>query len=585
MRFEGGGGAERRGMKRARSGVEGEGQRKRGKVLRRYGSGAGRDVFEGWGEGEGERVLGSSWGVSTPRTVALEHPRSMRAGKDQLDLSDMPPPASKSISQTQASEAGAEATMRSGVHTDSAPVEPNTADTARSFESTSSDSRMPDPTMSSRSRGSGEDVQDRNSMEDAGNFPKVNRDATTLETGEPSSSASLLSPSKTIIAEKGDPVVARIPENDSECDDEHSVVLPKHHTIDTVKPVVLLPDLSHEIEITDELSLPSHGPDTWSINQTTISKARKRKNEEIQADEPGSDDISIGLPKDQYQPRPSRSRSGRGTEEVLVPTDFSKRPEAIVKKKGRAKRSKTTAFHELRPKDEDDEEDDPIAYKPTMEAIEEIPTKKLEDRKDPAITENCDEPVMDAEPELEQDSKPVEKPTGKKKGRGRPRKEATEAPEDTGLGDTETNAPPNHTEQENPKDPVPAKKPKRGAKAKKAPAVAISEELVQDSEEELDDLDKMIRDSNNILRETQRSNTTSSISVEKVAPSTSPTKGNDPSPAKAIETPPETPRKADTPTQKGPDKHSPISSGKVAYRVGLSKRARIAPLLRIVRKA
>jgi hypothetical protein len=44
---------------------------------------------------------------------------------------------------------------------------------------------------------------------------------------------------------------------------------------------------------------------------------------------------------------------------------------------------------------------------------------------------------------------------------------------------------------------------------------------------------------------------------------------------------------AQTPTQdskKGPTQHSPLQSGKVAYRVGLSKKTRIAPLLKIIRK-
>lgn len=69
------------------------------------------------------------------------------------------------------------------------------------------------------------------------------------------------------------------------------------------------------------------------------------------------------------------------------------------------------------------------------------------------------------------------------------------------------------------------------------------------------------------------------------------------------ENPPETPKKSDsapkTPStapgaadtdasgkgaNKGPGKHSPISTGKVPYRVGLSRKARIAPLLKIVRR-
>jgi hypothetical protein len=37
-------------------------------------------------------------------------------------------------------------------------------------------------------------------------------------------------------------------------------------------------------------------------------------------------------------------------------------------------------------------------------------------------------------------------------------------------------------------------------------------------------------------------------------------------------------------TKKGPSQHSPLPSGKVPYRVGLSKRSRIAPLLRVIRK-
>lgn len=52
--------------------------------------------------------------------------------------------------------------------------------------------------------------------------------------------------------------------------------------------------------------------------------------------------------------------------------------------------------------------------------------------------------------------------------------------------------------------------------------------------------------------------------------------------------PPETPQKANgpsTPSKKGPGKHSPISStSKVPYRVGLSKKARIAPLLKIIKR-
>ncbi|KAF7588972.1 hypothetical protein BBP40_004974 [Aspergillus hancockii] len=70
------------------------------------------------------------------------------------------------------------------------------------------------------------------------------------------------------------------------------------------------------------------------------------------------------------------------------------------------------------------------------------------------------------------------------------------------------------------------------------------------------------------------------------------------SPLTTNENPPETPKKPShepkTPStstddsgkvsSKGPGKHSPISTGKVPYRVGLSRRARIAPLLKIVKR-
>jgi hypothetical protein len=71
-------------------------------------------------------------------------------------------------------------------------------------------------------------------------------------------------------------------------------------------------------------------------------------------------------------------------------------------------------------------------------------------------------------------------------------------------------------------------------------------------------------------------------------------------PLKINENPPETPKKTDREpkttgasnteeesgkmSSKGPGKHSPISTGRVPYRVGLSRRARIAPLLKVVKR-
>lgn len=66
------------------------------------------------------------------------------------------------------------------------------------------------------------------------------------------------------------------------------------------------------------------------------TRGRKRKSEETNTTDPlNSDDKAIGLPKERYQPRPSRRRATAVVEE---PIDFSVRPEKAAK----AKRTKTT---------------------------------------------------------------------------------------------------------------------------------------------------------------------------------------------------------------------------------------------------
>ncbi len=528
--------------------------------------------------------MASSWGLSTGQTVALEDAGlfpNMPGSRDKPGMSCMPPPTLRSTSQTQTSETNTVATSTDEDHARSMPSKPMATEGSGLFEPTSSESRMPDPTMSSRGRGEREQAPNMKTMKGSGIPPGLHRDPTTLEPVELSSSASALSPRKIITVDRIKHGPQILTEDGGIRDDETLPALAAHYTPEQVEPVIPSPELSHGHEETDELSFPSHGPETWSINQTTVSIARKRKNDNIPADEPGSDDIDIGLPKDQYQPRPSRSRSGRGAEEVIVPVDFSKRPEAAVKKKSRAKRSKTTAFHELLAKTEVDEEEDTIDYKPTMKAMEKIPTREFGKFEEAHSTKQRAENEVDED--TQPDPKPVTKSAEKKKQRGRPKKGVTEAPESKiprGIDSNETQL---DIDSEDVQHPASTRKAKTGTKAKQAP-LPISEELVRDSDDELCDVDNIISNSSKILRETQGSGTTPSL-VEKATTSASPTKIAAVAPAIAMETPPQTPRKADTPAQKGPDKHSPISSGKVAYRVGLSKRARIAPLLRIVRKA
>ena len=391
------------------------------------------------------------------------------------------------------------------------------------------------------------------------------------ELPEPSSSASVLSPSKTIAVDRGDGIFENL--------DAPSTALPVHHIPETINPMVLLPQNSFGVEENDELSLPTHGPETWSINQTSCAKAQKRKSnaEAAPPPEPGSDDLGIGLPKDQYQPRPSKSRSGRGGEEVIEPVDFSKRPEAVAKKKSKSlKRSKTTALDALTPKTEDhgsqEEHNHEISH-PTFkdsgaapEQIPKLPHDQVVEKK--KISEDHEKKALVA-------PKTSEKPVSTKKQRGRLKKEPVAKISDEKTIDTQ------HIEEissnKTPKPTVPSKKPKKGPKTKTTP-LPLSKETVNESDDELGDVDAMIHSPHKILQETD-GNGTLSRSDEKA-------RSKLPSPPPDAETvvPPQTPPKATSSASKGPDKHSPISSGKVGYRVGLSKRARIAPLLRIVKK-
>jgi hypothetical protein len=82
------------------------------------------------------------------------------------------------------------------------------------------------------------------------------------------------------------------------------------------------------------------------------------------------------------------------------------------------------------------------------------------------------------------------------------------------------------------------------------------------------------------------------VIIEEQSKDLIPAPADEPLPPTSAPEPPQTPSKPDTASVntpqnagKGPNKHSPISArGGVPYRVGLSKRARIAPLLKMVRK-
>ena len=345
------------------------------------------------------------------------------------------------------------------------------------------------------------------------------------------------------------------------------------HMSMTINPAVLLPAPTDTDSAQDELSLSVPEAASSSMAKPPRAPKMKRNADEEPLDELGSDDNTLGLPKEQYQPRPSKRRAGGGDNDIVVPTDFSKRPEAIAKNKRKTKRHKTTAFQELLPKDEDEDEEIKVEPDSRFE-IPEQKTRKLSTESDQPALERHDN-TEDIRPEAQIEPNQAPKSTGQKK-RGRPKKVVTNLSEETIVDEMEADHNYDGVETDEHIVSATAKKSRKKTKTKEtAPPIIDEQDNTNNSAPATQGDSEAPSANTNILNETNGN----------ISP-TNPTIQSSPSisPAKANSAPPETPHKPATPAPKGPDKHSPISSGKVAYRVGLSKRARIAPLLRMVRK-
>ena len=245
-----------------------------------------------------------------------------------------------------------------------------------------------------------------------------------------------------------------------------------------------------------------------------------------QTDELGSEEEIVGLPKEHYQPRPSRFRESGAADELVSAIDFSKRPESTAKTNTKLKRRKTdggaVVVHI----------DGPLSSSPDTF------NSKIKAAEIQQEGERNDEPDL-----------PSIKVSPQKRKRGRPKKSA--APSDS-----------------------PQKK----------------------------EVEPFQRDSTKPLQPTTTKpnlpSPTTSISVESspankplslplaVAPSVS-------LEAQSRGMEKENEREKDIEqdgTKKGPPENDPDSKkknnsgGRVAYRVGLSRKARIEPLLRVVRK-
>ena len=602
------------------------------KPLKTYGS-QGRDIFEFHGVSDGELDL------TSPKEPIFEESKQKRTqnmyGKpgasssiDTKDLelsgdstekrtlsgSSMPPPALKSTS-TEHPQGVDGATI----------LKPASDPGPFGLESLHSDENTPIATVPSQDQAGESDF----AGEGANTSRKRSSDEMEATNGqhtgltEPSSSASVFSPSKTIIVARKSLSFSSARE-DCVIEDQ---IMPLHSNTQILTEICdhagPLPRQVQNDELLDELSLL-----VPTASVTRKCQVKTQKNSEFpdqRGDELDSDDNAIGLPKDNYQPRPSKSRSSNGNGELLIPADYSNRPEAVSRKKRKLSRRKTTAFHELLPKEELEEEEDEAVNQAGFEAAK---SEALEPRTEPnkPHSENRNEAETDQgliERELESIGKTTgstkqrgrpkkvamieslghetsehedqaqpagpmtevfilqnemgpqlaKQPTESKKQRGRPKKEAAEtfkgkAPE---ANDASIER---DVESEKPNHPTTAKQIRKKGRNVGGP-IAISEELIQDSDDDCDAADSGGIVPNGVLEETQ-GNMIPSKPSEKTATS--------PSTSKSKSVQPETPPKQVS-VSKGPDKHSPISSGKVSYRVGLSKRQRIAPLLRIVRKS
>ncbi|KAL6719442.1 hypothetical protein ACLMJK_003682 [Lecanora helva] len=531
-------------LKRATTSVE---KPKAKRILKKYGTEARADIFDFHGDSDEDAKLGtksersqkqpaSSWTDSSGDTIVLQPSDSLeshsKVGRRKQDMDRMLPPDFKSSMSAQ----------RKSSDTEILPSVQDATTSSRFISSTPTSAEY-DQSISSA-------------------YPN-------------SSVPTNCSPSRLTAVGGNDAITNRTNRAELAIGEESIAVESAAHLPQTVTPVVLLPETSCRLEDHDELSFSSHGPETWSINQTSCLKAQEQKKAVApQPLEPGSDDLAIGLPKDQYQPRPSRSRSGQGVEDVIIPTDFSKRPETMAKKKSKsAKKSKIRASDDFVPNGEghEDREACHTELPETKSELAQVDAPRSPKMLPDGPSEKKD--VSKAEQKSPPDPGPDPKKSGEtKKQRGRPKKEATaKPPKEKCDAPCDADIAQNHVEVSA------TNHPKSGKKSGQAPQT-LSKEIVHDSDDDFDDVDdapsrnpQKGSDNNSIHSKSRKDEK----DEEKEVPPLAPEKTTDP---------PQTPQKAEPPASKGLEKHSPISNGKVAYRVGLSKRARIAPLLSIKRK-
>ncbi|KAI9821947.1 MAG: hypothetical protein M1827_002529 [Pycnora praestabilis] len=389
------------------------------------------------------------------------------------------------------------------------------------------------------------------------------------------------------------------------------------------KTVTSIPPQKQNLEVSgDELSLPvaeksemteQTEPKTEDQveGETVVSSIiLKRKAESVDnnVDELGADQVATGLPKEQYKPRPSRSRGLRNVNDVVEAVDFSKRP----KVRGKKRRKTTSALLDKVVEDPDDmpsksrnigkvnEDKDSKTSIVALEVINDHKAKEDTVRQSVADLADAEQLSVDEKrPDVEtldasdktasnknecqsvqqDESYPDEAEEGKdvevvqKRTIGRKGQRKTIEDDNTIEPAAGTNHIPAQPENIEPKKP--RGRPRKQLKIQ-AEVIQLSEEKVADEEGEPG---VATADDEAILKEVM-GNKAQDPPLEASTTSTHKLVEHMPSP-EAANSPTKTPQRE---TKKGSDQHSPLSNAKIPLRVGLSKRVRIAPLLRMVRK-
>jgi hypothetical protein len=351
------------------------------------------------------------------------------------------------------------------------------------------------------------------------------------------------------------------------------------------------------------------------------------------------DESAIGLPQEQYKPRPSRSRSKRTAEDEMPPpahtpikpvqpplkqpqtpdamnTDQLDKPEEDTpltklrkekKRKNKLKRAKTSAAALLKKSDKmhsDGEEDvvwvdsKPATVK--MKLPDPVEVKRedtgrheqkiaIEGKRKPADThdgaakeqptEDVPEKAAEVSVDIPEGGEGPQKQPPKKRGR---KKTAVEKPVPTENEDSLTET--SNAALEARDDAVETEDLSHESKLRASSRQALKEtdaNTPHSSAPQAIEQTVSTPQKGNTLQETV-SHTKDS---HEFSPTTEPLEKQQQQQQQQPPTPQPKPTTNDS-TDKGPTKHSPINptGGKVKYRVGLSKRAAIPPLLKMVRK-